>query len=146
MFHHSSCVSITCETCHGKGTVHVARSRWVGNSRDGYQRTWAGDVRCEACDGTGETFVSKYRAAAMGLLPESRPATDPAFERAHREALTIVATAQPGVFMVSSGISRHMYYRATSASCTCRAGQFGRTCKHVALVHETLATIAGEAA
>ena len=106
MFHHPSCVSITCETCHSKGTVHVTRTRWVGGSNDGYQRTWEGDVRCEGCDGTGETFISKYRAAEMG----TGPAADPALERAYRECLMIVVTTMPGVFMVSSGISRHMYY------------------------------------
>ena len=113
MFHHPSCVAIEYENCHGKGTVHVTRTRWVGGSTDGYQRTWEGDVRCEGCYGTGETFISTYRAAEM----RAEPAVDRALERPHREGLTIVATTIPGVFMVSSGISRNMYYKTTLLTC-----------------------------
>ncbi len=42
-----------CETCQGRGAVHVTRSRWIGGGIDGYRNVWSGDVRCDDCNGAG---------------------------------------------------------------------------------------------
>jgi RecJ-like exonuclease len=54
------CGNGRCETCKGRGTVHVTRSRWIGGGKEGYRSVWSSDIRCDACDGTGSLDFADF--------------------------------------------------------------------------------------
>ncbi len=43
----------SCETCQGRGTVKVTRSRWIGGGKEGYRSERTEDIRCDDCNGAG---------------------------------------------------------------------------------------------
>ncbi len=58
------------ETCQGRGTVHVTRSRWIGGGENGYRSVWSGDVRCDDCNGAGSLEPVSTRDPAYADVPE----------------------------------------------------------------------------
>lgn len=57
---------------------------------------------------------------------------DRAVERAHNEGVRTMPCAKARTVITSSGTSNRTYF-TTRETCTCRAGQQGRPCKHRAL-------------
>jgi len=56
---------------------------------------------------------------------------DEAISRAIASGLRAEKTSRPGTLDVFSGKN---VYQATTTTCTCKAGRFGKPCKHVAYV------------
>lgn len=141
---HRSCIASVCAACDGTGRTIVTRG------------TWTGDIRCEACDGYGETYRSEFsepetdpeptppagaalivtdsfeiaghRVTAPGFSPES---FDRAIKRAHDDGLTLEATDRGDCVLVSNPVNGRTY-TTSRRSCSCRAGQAGTPCKHIA--------------
>lgn len=139
---HRSCIASVCAACDGTGRTLVTRG------------TWTGVIRCETCDGYGETYRSEF-AADPADSPEPPPPaareriiwgghivhapgfTRDQFERAMTRAfsddLQVKATSKHGEYVVhhpghTSG------YRVTRERCTCKAGEVGTPCKHRAVL------------
>lgn len=148
---HPTCIPVTCEACHGSGRVTVTRSRWIGGA-NGYRSEQTAEVRCDACLGYGERYVSEFTATTAGRSPEPPPArriaiaghqlhapgfTPATFDRgvyrSFDEGLRVEATDLEGVYLASNP-THSTSYTVTRETCSCRAGRSGKACKHRARV------------
>ena len=129
-----------CQTCKGLGEVPVP----YDDGRGGAFTNWQA---CRSCRGTGRIRVAANTPdpePADGMLhvggftvmaPTFRDAAqfDRAVGRAFHDGLSIATTDLPGTYLVSNP-THTSAYAVTRETCTCKAGQEGMPCKHIARV------------
>ena len=129
-----------CQTCNGLGEVPMH----YPNGRGGAYCNWQ---RCRTCNGTG-------RIRVVGQTPDPEPTShtldvggfrvyaptfrnadqfDRAVGRAFSDGLQVLDTDMPEQFAVVNPITGTTY-GTTRETCTCKAGQAGTPCKHIAAV------------
>lgn len=126
-----------CEKCRGIGEIPSGHTR--------FDRGFMAYRLCPACDGSGETEVKvEITDADNGYLtvggyrvyaPTFRDAQqfDRAIQRAFDAGLRVEPTDRPDTFLVTNPVSAGAY-STTRTSCSCRAGEVGTPCRHIAIV------------
>ena len=126
--------TITCKTCGGKG--YLIRARQIGRGQ--FVRD---DETCPTCHGDGHTPQPTPPAGALTvdgftvMAPTFHTARqfDAAVGRAFADGLMVMATDHPDWFAVTNPTTG-ITYSANRTQCSCKAGQNGLPCKHVAAV------------